>query len=306
MTTPLPTTRTAWNKGLESPFRGKKLPAEPLSEEELQRIFVFLESHWGVRGLRTRAFIVLLLRGLMRCKEALDLYPKDMELDVGTIRILHGKGDQSRVIGMDPKACLYIREWMEERAEYGIGDTSPVICSIRKPNVGRPLFRNWARSVSQLLRIRCGIHKRVHPHGFRHTGATQMLHEGAPLHIISKQLGHKNLATTERYINHVHPGTVINYMQNRIWHDHHWGAVPTNQKVTIVRESRSSVGYVVTLHNMGGPDKYLRFPSELVQTLPEATFFESRDGANAAVEQLLTQLDLRHYTPEVQAVIKGA
>ena len=44
---------------------------------------------------------------------------------------------------------------------------------------------------------------RVHPHGQWHTHAAQLLAEGVDIGIISKQLGHRSIASTVRYLDHI-------------------------------------------------------------------------------------------------------
>ena len=73
--------------------------------------------------------------------------------------------------------------------------------------VVRECFKDLAR--------RAGIEKRVHPHGFRHTHASELAREGVPLHIIRAQLGHQDLATTARYVDHLAPWEVIDAIRNR-------------------------------------------------------------------------------------------
>ncbi len=58
-----------------------------------------------------------------------------------------------------------------------------------------------------------GLDKRVHAHGFRHSLAANMAASGAPLNVIQKQLGHSNVATTSRYIDHVAPEDVIAWVR---------------------------------------------------------------------------------------------
>lgn len=52
------------------------------------------------------------------------------------------------------------------------------------------------------LKAKCGIKKRIHPHIFRHSFATQLLMSGADVTYVAKLLGHKDIQTT--YNNYVH------------------------------------------------------------------------------------------------------
>ncbi len=78
--------------------KGRKLPPEVLTADEV-RALMDACSKRAPTGIRNRALIVLLYRGLLRIDEALSLKPKDLNRAAGTVRVLHGKGDKSRTVG---------------------------------------------------------------------------------------------------------------------------------------------------------------------------------------------------------------
>jgi hypothetical protein len=87
-------------------------------------------SSRAATGIRNRALIVVLYRGGLRLGEALALRPKDVELAAGTITILHGKGDRSRTVGLDPGAAAVLERWLERRRALGIGGRAPLFCTL--------------------------------------------------------------------------------------------------------------------------------------------------------------------------------
>ena len=71
-----------------------------------------------------------------------------------------------------------------------------------------------ALSHFELLRVfRTGVYF----HGFRHTHAAELRAEGVDIGIISKQLGHRTIATTARYLDHIAPYAVIEALHGRTW-----------------------------------------------------------------------------------------
>ncbi len=60
---------------------------------------------------------------------------------------------------------------------------------------------------------------RGNPPGCRssHTHAAQLRAEGVDIGIISKQLGHRSIATTARYLDHIAPQQVIETIRRRTW-----------------------------------------------------------------------------------------
>jgi site-specific recombinase XerD len=76
---------------------------------------------------------------------------------------------------------------------------------------------SYLKALLPKLAQQAGIGKRVHPHGFRHTHAYELMMEGIEIPIIQRQLGHVSLATTSIYLNHIAPRQVIETMRKREW-----------------------------------------------------------------------------------------
>jgi site-specific recombinase XerD len=164
-------------------------------------------------GLRNRALITAMYRAGLRISEALDLLPKDADLQQGLVRVLHGKGDRSRTVGLDPGACAVLRGWAERRRALGLGPRQPMLCTLK----GERMEEAYIRVMLRRLAREAGVEKRVHPHGFRHTHAAELRREGVDIGIISKQLGHRSIATTARYLDHIAPYAVVEAMRGRVW-----------------------------------------------------------------------------------------
>lgn len=221
-----PVTRPGYGKGRKPANAGRKFPPQPLTEAEVMAILEHGCWSHGRAHCRDRALIAVLWRAGLRIAEALALEPQDLNLDVGTITVLHGKGDQWRIVGIDPQAIGLIRDWLDVRAHMlGLDDGlrqdgRTVFCTIsRDPVPGRPLRASCFRETLKLYARKAGIRRRVHPHGLRHTHATELALENVPLHIIQEQLGHHDLATTARYIARMAPMARVRLLQQRRWGD---------------------------------------------------------------------------------------
>lgn len=210
-----PATLASYHIGKAPANKGRKFPPEPLTPSEVLRLLEHCSS--GVCGKRDRALIVVLWRGGLRISEALNLYPKDIDLDAGWLRVLHGKGDRSRTVGLDQMAGAVVRDWLEARRELGLTGRQPVFCVVSQPTCGKPMHAAYARNKLKELGERAGIEKRVHPHGLRHTHAFELAGEGVDLRIVRRQLGHSNLSVTARYIEHLNPFEVVDAIRSREW-----------------------------------------------------------------------------------------
>jgi site-specific recombinase XerD len=200
------TTRTPANKG-------RKYPAEPLTASEVEGL-IRACSNRAPTGIRNRALLAVLWRCGLRLSEALALYPKDIDGQAGTLRVLHGKGDRARTVGVEPGALAIVARWQDVRRKLNIGPRARLFCTL----AGHPLKTAYVRALLPRLARKAGIEKRVHAHGLRHTHASELAAEGIPMNVVQAVLGHSNLSTTSRYLAHVAPQQVVNGMRSRGWH----------------------------------------------------------------------------------------
>jgi site-specific recombinase XerD len=207
-----PVTEPGYHAGRDAPNKGQTYPAEVLTPDEVAAL-IRACSNRAPTGIRNRALIAVLYRGGLRLGEALALQPKDVDLSQGTIVVLHGKGDRRRTVGVDPGAMAIIARWVDRRKALRVPRSAPLLCTLD----GKPLYPSYVRTLLPRLAEKAGIDKRVHPHGLRHTHAFEVMMEGIPVPIIQRQLGHANLATTQRYLDHIAPKDVVEAMQAREW-----------------------------------------------------------------------------------------
>lgn len=207
-----PVTQPGYHAGRAPSNKGLSLPPEILTPDEVNSLMRAC-SNRAPTGIRNRALIAVLYRGGLRLSEALTLKPKDIDLDRGTLTVLHGKGDRRRTVGFDPGAVALVERWIQRQKDLGLAPRSPVFSTL----AGKPLKSSYVRTLLPRLAAKAGIDKRVHPHGLRHTMAYELMMEGVPVPIIQRQLGHASLATTDRYLSHIAPRDVVEAMQRREW-----------------------------------------------------------------------------------------
>ncbi len=195
-----------------SASKPRRLPPEVLTDAEVCALMRACGRR-APTGLRNRALIALLYRTGLRINEALSLYPKDLELDEGVVRVLHGKGGRSRTVGIDSGATAIIERWLDARSRLRLNGRQSVFCTLH----GNVMADAYIRVMLKRLAARAGIEKRVHAHGLRHTHAAQLRAEGVDIAIISRQLGHSSITTTARYLHHLAPTAVIEAMRRRSW-----------------------------------------------------------------------------------------
>jgi site-specific recombinase XerD len=192
--------------------RPRRWPTETLTEAEAIAL-LHACSRRAPTGIRNRALIAVLWRCGLRIGEALALELRDVDLDLGTIRIRHGKGDKARTVGVDGQTAALLARWIDRRRAINVGARSALFCTL---NGGR-LADSYIRRLLPRLAFKAGIEKRVHAHALRHTHAAELVREHVPVNVIRDQLGHSSLAVTDRYLRDVAPMQVIETMRARSW-----------------------------------------------------------------------------------------
>jgi site-specific recombinase XerD len=195
--------------------KGRKFPAEPLTPAEADALIAACSAA-SRTGIRNRALLTVMYRGGLRIAEVLALKVSDIDPARGTIRVLHGKGNRARTVGLDSGAMAVVQRWIDARKAAGIRNGT-LFCTLQ----GGKVSDKYVRALLGRLAAAVGIEKRVHPHGFRHTHAVELVAEGVPVNVISRQLGHANSSVTARYLDHVAPADVVAAMQRRTWQEPH-------------------------------------------------------------------------------------
>ncbi len=192
--------------------KGAKFPAEPLTRDEVLALMNAC-SRRAPTGIRDRALICLLWRGQLRISEALALKVADFDPTACTVRVLKGKGKKSRVVVIDPQATDVLTTWLACRKKLGLNGHKPIFCTLS----GTPINSAQVREMLPRRARKAGIEKRVHAHGLRHTGASELAQEGIALIDIQEQLGHSSAATTDRYLHGLNPVGRVERLRSRTW-----------------------------------------------------------------------------------------
>jgi integrase/recombinase XerC/integrase/recombinase XerD len=129
------------------------------------------------------ALISLLYGAGLRVGEACRL--RWVDLSGEELRVL-GKGHRERVVIVPPSIAEIVRS-LPRNGLFIFGE--------------RPLPTTQAYRWVRRLGARAGLSRRLHPHALRHSLATHLLQGRMDLRILQDLLGHRSLATTERYVH---------------------------------------------------------------------------------------------------------
>lgn len=205
-----PATMLGYLAGRAPRNKGMRYPPDPPRPEEI--VLVMRQAGQDRHGLRVRALVAVLWRGGLRISEALALNETDIDERRGSLLIRHGKGDKRREAGMDQFGFEQLAAWLSHRVLLPPG---PLFCVIDGTTRGRRWSATAARAELRQLAVDAGVRRRFAPHQLRHAHAVEMAHEGVPLVVIQRQLGHANLGITSIYLQGIDSSEIISTVHGR-------------------------------------------------------------------------------------------
>lgn len=181
--------------------RGPKVPRREvifLTPEEVRRFLSAIPVYTNNGGRHSlnrtwvsfRALVEVLLGTGMRISEAVSLKRSSVNFETGEAKII-GKGNKERVVFFSPRALGWLKEYLNRRRDKGEW-------LFALPS-GKPLQVKAVQHRFRKVQRLSGLAKKVSPHILRHTFATTLQMNGAPIGLIKELLGHEMLETTCRF-----------------------------------------------------------------------------------------------------------
>lgn len=177
-----------------------------LEETEKQKLFNYLRTREARPADRHRLLLIcdILLNTGLRVEELCNLRVQDTPVVLGSyaIDVYRGKGDKDRTVPISERLAKAICDYyhnirgltmprFHQRTDY----SKPMFYN----NNRRPYTRNAIYKVLRRAGAASGIRKRLHPHMFRHTFATDALIHGIDIYMVQQLLGHADIRMTMAY-----------------------------------------------------------------------------------------------------------
>ncbi|MFJ7667659.1 site-specific tyrosine recombinase/integron integrase [Lysinibacillus sp. NPDC097195] len=170
---------------LKEPKLGKRIP-KFLSELEIEHLREACQS-----TMENALFEFMYSTGC-RIGEVVKLDRDDIDFRTNSV-IVQGKGDKEREVYFNTRCSIWLKRYLDERE-----DEDPCLfITDRKPK--RRMSIDNLRYIIKRVSNRAGIKKSIHPHQLRHSFATHMINNGAPIDVIQSLLGHEKSETTKIY-----------------------------------------------------------------------------------------------------------
>jgi integrase/recombinase XerD len=180
---------------LKLPKEPKTLPRAILNEPDVKRLINAPDIHTN-RGYRNRVILELLYDTGIRRAELADIKLADFDLDAGLL-LVRGKGNKERVVPASSRICGLVRNYILSVRPSFLKDKDAGYLFLNR--WGNRMGGNAIWAVVKRYVSLANVNPRVTTHSLRHTCATHMLKNGAPIRHIQEMLGHESLETTQIY-----------------------------------------------------------------------------------------------------------
>ena len=138
-----------------------------------------------------RAIFEFLYTTGCRIGEAVCVNIKDLDWNKNSL-IVHGKGDKEREVYFNTTCRIWLRKYLGDRSD----EDMALFVTERAPH---RMSIAQMRYILKRIAKRAGIDINVYPHRLRHSYATHLLNNGAPIEAIQQLLGHSKAETTQVY-----------------------------------------------------------------------------------------------------------
>ena len=179
---------------ISSPKSSKKLPSF-VEEKDMETLFRHVEfpEDWG--GLTARLVMQLLYQLGLRLSELINCRESEIDFSNKNIKVL-GKGNKERIIPVRGELLQEIRVYITEKNTFF---EQPEKNYLLVNERGKRLYPKYVyRLTRKYLHLITTIEKKS-PHVLRHSFATHLTNNGAPLNAVKELLGHSSLAATQVY-----------------------------------------------------------------------------------------------------------
>lgn len=166
-------------EGIEK-YKEIEKPIDHMEDWEME------ELRNSCKRLKDRAILEVLRSTAVRVGELISINKSDINWNNGEVLIYGEKNRKYRTVCLDETARYHLKKYIDSRI-----DKEPALFAAEREPYKR-LERSGIRAILKEIRDDSGLDRRVYPHLFRKTTATNMVKRGCPRDLVALYLGHAN------------------------------------------------------------------------------------------------------------------
>lgn len=174
-----------------------------LTHSEIKSLFEASEHSYVMQHvcLRDKAILVALYSCGLRVNEAVHLDRKDILFDKELIYVRQGKNYKERFVPINHYNLIILEDYLYDGRPifYKASQTEAFFVGQQGKRLGVQSFGNRLKKIIKATGDSEIQEKHITPHKLRHSIATHLLEQGAPIENIQQFLGHSSLETTQIY-----------------------------------------------------------------------------------------------------------
>lgn len=184
--------------GVDKPKNQTEHSVTYLTKSEINKLLKAVEQNTSkITAIRDKTFISLGLATGMRVSAIVNINMDDIDFDNNIIRVIE-KRKKVREISIGNNIKAQLQMWIRVRNDYfGELNTNALFVSQKRDRLSDDAANKALKKYCE----QAGINKKITMHKLRSSAACALAKNNIPVKAIAKQLGHKQISTTMRYLD---------------------------------------------------------------------------------------------------------
>jgi integrase len=159
-----------FRKGKPPANKGRRLPAEVLTQAEMNALMAARSKRGPVVEARERAIVWLMYATGLKVGQIAAMERWHYLPEPGQVVAPGVQGGPDKTYTLDSVARELLADWYEERRRLGVGQMARLFCTVQNPGKGRSMTTTGIRTSLRTRAERAKIDRRVTPEGLRASG----------------------------------------------------------------------------------------------------------------------------------------
>jgi integrase/recombinase XerD len=180
-----------------TPRKRETIIKDVLTVEEMQKLIKACKGD-TIKSIRDRAILEVLYSTALRADELCGIELNDIDFEEKTLFVRKPKMGIERIVPLGQSAVIWSKIYLKKVRPIisGHSNNEYFFVTLKGKRFGNYSINFIVKEYAEVAKL----DKNVTTHTFRHSCALHMLKSGADIRFVQKHLGHKSIASTEKYL----------------------------------------------------------------------------------------------------------